>query len=379
MISRFLLPAALTLGVFTALQAATTPVPAPPQVGATAYLLVDFDSGAVLAEHNIDSPMPPASITKIMTSYVVYRELVTNAFTLDSEVPVSEKAWRMKGSRMFIEVGDKVSVEDLLRGVVIQSGNDASVALAEFVAGSEASFAEMMNLHARRLGMTNTRYRNSTGWPHPEHVTTARDIATITRALITEFPQYYETYAEKQFTYNGIPQYNRNKLLWRDATVDGVKTGHTEDAGYCLVSSARRDDMRLIAVVMGAKSEKRRAEASSTLLGYGFRFFETHKLYAADQSLSEIRVWRGAQETLPVGLREDLFVTIPRGQYKQLDAALQVGETVTAPTSRYQSLGKVRVTLGEQLIEERPLLALQEIAQGNLWQRARDSVLQMFR
>jgi len=378
MINRSILFACLIAGSGATLQAATVPVPAPPQVAANAYLLMDFDSGKVLAEHNIDATIPPASITKIMTSYVVYHELAKNSFTPDSQVPVSKKAWQMKGSRMFIEVGNKVSVTDLLRGVVIQSGNDASVALAEYVAGSEEAFAQMMNIHAQRLGMGSTVYRNSTGWPDEGHLTSARDIATLSRALITEFPDHYQTYAEREFTFNGIVQYNRNKLLWRDDSVDGVKTGHTQEAGYCLVSSAKRGDMRLIAVVLGAQSEDTRAAASRKLLGYGFRFYETHKLYSADQSLSEIRVWKGEAESLPIGLREDLFVTIPRGQYKKLDAALQVGDATTAPTSRYQSLGKVRVTLDDQLVEERPLLALQDIAEGNLWQQARDTVLLLF-
>ncbi|MDH3451758.1 MAG: D-alanyl-D-alanine carboxypeptidase [Gammaproteobacteria bacterium] len=378
MINRLILCACLSACPGALLHAAVTAVPGPPQIDAKAYLLVDFDSGRVLAEHNIDEATAPASITKIMTSYVVYQELAKDSFTLETLVPVSKKAWRMKGSRMFIEVGDKVSVADLLRGVVIQSGNDASVALAEHVAGSEESFVEIMNSHAQRLGMAGTVYRNSTGWPDEGHFTTARDIATLSRALIEEFPEQYATYAEKEFTFNGIVQYNRNKLLWRDSSVDGVKTGHTEEAGYCLVSSAKRDDMRLIAVVLGAGSEDARAAASRKLLGYGFRFFETYKLYSADQSLGEIRVWKGAVGTLPMGLREDLFVTIPRGQYKKLDAALQVGEGTTAPTSKYQSLGKVRVTLDDQLLEERPLLALREIARGNLWQQARDTVLQFF-
>ncbi|MDH3713232.1 MAG: D-alanyl-D-alanine carboxypeptidase [Gammaproteobacteria bacterium] len=378
MIDKLVLFLCLTVGTSTTLLAATAPVPAPPQVAANAYLLVDFDSGKVLAERNIDHAIPPASITKIMTSYVVYHELAKNSFALDSLVPVSKKAWRMKGSRMFIEVGDKVSVADLLRGVVIQSGNDASVALAEYVAGSEESFAEIMNIHAQRLGMSNTVYRNSTGWPDGEHVTTARDIVTLSRALIAEFPEHYETYAEREYTFNGIVQYNRNKLLWRDDSVDGVKTGHTQEAGYCLVSSAKRGDMRLIAVVLGAQSEDARVAASRKLLGYGFRFFETHKLYSADQSLSEIRVWKGTAETLAIGLRKDLFVTIPRGQYKKLDAALQVSDAATAPARKYQSLGKVRVTLDGELVEERPLLALQDIAEGNLWQQARDTVLLLF-
>lgn len=379
MINKIVLFLCLTVGAGTTLLAAPAAVPAPPQVAASAYLLVDFDSGKVLAAHNVDAAIAPASITKIMTSYVVYQELAKNSFALDSLVPVSKKAWRMKGSRMFIEVGKKVSVADLLRGVVIQSGNDASVALAEFVAGSEESFVEIMNIQAQRLGMSNTVYRNSTGWPDEEHVTTARDIVTLSRALIAEFPDHYETYAEKEFTFNGIVQYNRNKLLWSDDSVDGIKTGHTQEAGYCLVSSAKRDDMRLIAVVLGAQSEEARATASRRLLDYGFRFFETHKLYSADQSLSEIRVWKGAAESLPIGLRNDLFVTIPRGQYKKLDAALQVGEATTAPTRKYQSLGKVRVMLDDQLVEERPLLALRDIAEGNLWQQARDTVLLLFR
>lgn len=357
---------------------AQSAIPAAPEIPARAYLLMDHDSGRVIAEREPDMRIPPASITKMMTSFVVYRELAKGSFSLDSLVPVSEKAWRMKGSRMFIEVGNEISVRDLLSGVVIQSGNDASVALAEFVAGSEDAFADYMNIVAGELGMNGTNYHNSTGWPDAEHYTTARDIAALSRALIREFPDHYRVYSQKEYTFNGIVQYNRNKLLWRDDTVDGIKTGHTEEAGYCLVSSALRDGMRLVAVVLGADSEDQRAQASRALLGYGFRFFESHKLYAAGQPLSEVRIWSGEREQLQLGLRDDMFVTIPRGRYKELAAAIQVNEVIVAPTGKFDPHGAVRVTLGEELLQEQPLLALDAVPEGSLWQRARDSVLRYF-
>ncbi len=370
--------AALVLVWCLAPAQAQNAIPSAPEIPARAYLLLDHDSGRILAEREPDQRIAPASITKMMTSYVVYRELAKGAFTLDTLVPISEKAWRMKGSRMFIEVGEQVSVRDLLSGVVIQSGNDASVALAEFVAGSEEAFADYMNIVARELGMNDTSYRNSTGWPDAEHYTTARDIATLSRALIRDYPEQYRTYAQKEYTFNGIVQYNRNKLLWRDDSVDGIKTGHTEEAGYCLVSSALRDGMRLIAVVLGADSEEQRAQASRALLGYGFRFFETHKLYAGGQALSEVRIWSGEREQLRLGLREDMYVTIPRGRYSSLAAAIRVDEAIVAPTGKFDRHGAVRVMLGDELLHEQPLLALESIAEGGLWQRARDAVLRYF-
>ena len=352
--------------------AATLPVPKPPAIGAEAYLLQDFHSGQVLAEKNIDARMEPASITKIMTAYAVFKELRAGQLSLDDMVRVSEKAWRTQGSRMFIEVGKQVSVEDLLQGLIIQSGNDASVALAEHVAGSEEAFAGLMNRYARELGMTGTHFVNSYGWPHADHYTTARDIAILASQLIEEFPEYYHWYTQRQFTFNGITQHNRNRLLWRDASVDGLKTGHTDSAGYCLVTSAQREDMRLITVVLGTRSEEARAVASQSLLNYGFRFFETHKLYAAGDELTQARVWKGAREQAPLGLGNDLHVTIPRGQYGRLDASMTLDSRILAPVQSGQVLGSVHVRLGERLVAEQPLLALSDVEEGSFWQRLVD-------
>ncbi|MFM1892112.1 MAG: D-alanyl-D-alanine carboxypeptidase, partial [Pseudomonadota bacterium] len=283
----------LLLLLCSASAVAAPPVPAPPTVAGTGHLLLDMHSGRVLAESNADARLEPASLTKIMTAYVVFRELQHGNLKLEDQALISEKAWKTPGSRMFIEVGKRVSVGDLLNGMVIQSGNDASVALAEHIAGSEDTFAGLMNEHSRRLGMQNTHFVNATGLPHEDHYTTPRDIAKVTIATIREFPELYKLYAVKEFVWNDIKQPNRNLLLWRDDSVDGVKTGHTEAAGYCLVSSAAREGMRLVAVVMGTSSENARAKESLSLLNYGFRFFETHRLYAAGDALVRTRVWKG--------------------------------------------------------------------------------------
>ncbi|HEY9051486.1 MAG TPA: D-alanyl-D-alanine carboxypeptidase family protein [Gammaproteobacteria bacterium] len=361
-----------------AVQSAVSPVPAPPKLAANSYLLIDFNSGRILAEKNIDEKIEPASITKLMTAYVVYKEMEMGRLTLDEQVTVSKKAWEMGGSKMFIEVGKQVSVRDLLNGLVIQSGNDATIALAEHIAGSENVFADYMNQYARSLGMNDTHFVNSTGWPHKEHLTTARDIATLAKAVIQEFPERYKLYSEKEFTYNGIRQYNRNKLLWQDKTVDGVKTGHTETAGYCLVASAERDDMRLISVVLGTRSEKIRADVSQSLLSYGFRFYESNKLYAAGENINQARVWKGELEQLGVGLLEDLYVTIPRGQYKSLDAVMEINKNIEAPVEKGQQLGMVRVLLNNDEILSRPLVALQAVDKGSLWQRTKDQIIKLF-
>ncbi|MDH5767125.1 MAG: D-alanyl-D-alanine carboxypeptidase [Gammaproteobacteria bacterium] len=360
-------------------EAVVSPVPAPPKQPAKSYLLIDFNSDSVLAEKNIDQQIEPASITKLMTAYVVYKELDAGRLSLDESVTVSEKAWRMGGSKMFIEVGKKVRLGDLLKGLVIQSGNDAAVALAEHIAGSESTFADYMNQYAQSLGMTKTNFVNSTGWPHRNHRTTARDIAALGKAIIKEFPHHYALYSEKKFTFNGIPQYNRNKLLWRDKTVDGMKTGHTESAGYCLISSAKRDDMRLIAVVLGTRSEKARADVSQSLLSYGFRFYESNRLYAAGEGLNQTRIWKGENENLSLGLKDDLHVTIPRGQYKYLDAVMDVNKDIIAPVAKGQQLGTVKVMFDGEEILSRPLVALQSVAEGSIWQRTKDQIIQLFR
>jgi D-alanyl-D-alanine carboxypeptidase (penicillin-binding protein 5/6) len=347
------------------------PIPAAPQIGAESYLLMDFNSGRILVEQNADMRVEPASITKLMTAYVVFGELLEGKITLEETVSVSENAWRTGGSRMFIEPSMEVTVEDLLRGMVIQSGNDASVALAEHVAGTEAAFASLMNHFAAQLGMQGTHFLNATGLPDPEHYTTARDVAILSRATIRDFPDYYSWYSEKEFTFNGIRQHNRNTLLWRDPAIDGLKTGHTEAAGYCLAASAKRDGMRLISAVMGSASESARASESQTLLNYGFRFFETVQLYQAGQELARARVWKGLVEEVTLGIGEELFVTIPRGRYDDLEAQVQMEPQLTAPLEAGVVVGQIAVRLDGELVAERDLLTLSPVEEagffGSTW------------
>jgi len=373
---RYLLPL-LCAAAFGSSQAAL-PIPSPPEVAGTGHLLIDHHSGRVLAESNADARLEPASLTKIMTGYVVFRELQEGNISLEDQVVVSRKAWKTPGSRMFIEVNKKVSVDELLHGMIIQSGNDASVALAEHVAGSEETFAALMNSHAQRLGMTASNFRNATGLPDDDHYTTAQDMARLTSATIEEFPEYYAWYKIKEYTYGGIKQPNRNQLLWRDKSVDGVKTGHTEAAGYCLVASAERDGMRLISVVMGTNSVSERTAESQALLNYGFRFFESHKLYGQGQAVSRVRIWKGAQSELPVGPAADVYATIPRRQYDNLSSQMELDPAITAPVSRGQRLGRVVVSLQEQQVAEVPLVALEDVAEGGIWPTVRDNVLLWF-
>ena len=371
----------LLVGSFLLLQSALAApglVPAPPRIAAKAWLLTDFHSGRVLAEHNADERVEPASLTKMMTAYVVLSELEKGTIGENDEVLVSEKAWRMQGSKMFIEVGKRVPVHELLKGMVIQSGNDASVALAEHVAGSEDAFVDLMNLYAKRLGLTHTHFANATGWPHPDHYTTARDLAKLAAALIRDFPEHYDLYKEKEYTWNNIRQFNRNRLLWMDERVDGVKTGHTESAGYCLVASAAQGDMRLISVVLGTASDNARASASRKLLNYGFRFYETFLLHKADEPLTEMRIWKGEQEMLPLGLAEDLYITIPRGQRKKVKASMTVQQQLVAPARKGQPYGEVTIKLGDEILAQKPLVALQDVPEGSLWRTLVDSVLLMF-
>ena len=356
------------------LLAAPLPLPAPPSLSAKSYILMDFNSGYILAESDADKRVEPASITKLMTAYIIFGELKADRLHLDDKITISKKAWRMPGSRTFVEVNSRVPVEVLLKGLIVQSGNDATVALAEHIAGSEETFASLMNQFAQKLGLTGTHFVNSTGLPNPEHYSTARDIATLARAIIRDFPEYYKYYSIKKFVYNGIPQYNRNKLLWRDKTVDGMKTGHTESAGFCLVSSATREDMRLIAVVLGDKSEDARAASSGSLLNYGFRFFETRKLYAAGQTLKEAPVLKGMQDKVTLGIEQPLYVTYPRGAYKRLNASVDIMPEIIAPTEKNQRLGTLNITMDDKVIAERPLVALQEVPEGGFWTRMVDSV-----
>ena len=353
-------------------------IPRPPEVDAKAHFLIDMHSERVLSEDGAEERVEPASLTKMMTSYVVFSEMARGKFELGDQVLVSEKAWRMKGSRMFIEVGKRVSVEALLMGLIVQSGNDAAVALAEHTAGDESTFADLMNRHARRLGMTGSHFTNASGLPGPDHYTTARDMALIAAALIRDFPEYYPWNAVREYEYGGIKQRNRNSLLFRDESVDGLKTGYTKKARYCLVASAEREGMRLIAVVMGAKSGRARARIAQSLLDYGFRFYETRRVYASEEKVTEVRVWKGDAERLALGLDRNLYVTVPRGRYGEIDAKMEIATRLVAPVRAGEQQGVLRLVLGEELAVERPLIALNDVEEGNLWRKVSDHVRLMF-
>lgn len=350
------------------------PIPAPPQIAASSYILMDFETGEVIAESNADALVEPASITKLMTSYVVFHAIEDGLIGTSDSVRVSEKAWRADGSRMFIEVNTEVLVDDLLRGMIVQSGNDASIALAEHVAGSEEAFVSLMNQYADMLGMSNSHFENTTGLPDAGHITTARDTALIAQAIIREFPQWYAIYAEREFTYDEIRQPNRNGLLWRDDSVDGLKTGHTDAAGYCLVSSAQRSGMRLIAAVMGAPSSNSRLDSSQALLNYGFRFYETRRLFSAGDEVSQSRVWKGAAEVVPIGVVDDIDVTVPRGREDALVADADIRMQLVAPVEPGEIVGTLRLSWEGEVMREVPLVTLGEVAQGSLWKRIVDEV-----
>lgn len=354
------------------------PAATPPSIAGSGHLLLDMGSNQVLSASNIDDRLEPASLTKILTAYVVFREIKRGHIALSDMVLVSEKAWRVEGSRMFIEVGKQVSVEDLLKGMIIASGNDAAVALAEHTAGSEEAFANLMNEHAQRLGMTNSNFMNASGLPGAEHYTTPSDIARVTIAQIREFPEWYRWYAVKEFTFNDITQPNRNQLLWRDESVDGVKTGHTSSAGYCLVSSAKRDDMRLVSVVMGTDSEAQRATETQKLLGYGFRFFENQPLYRAGDTVQNVRIWKGQTETLAVGVASDLSLTVPRGRSGDTQAQLMLNGMLQAPVSRGQTVGVIEVINAGKVIRRVPAVALADVGEAGIFGQLVDSVFMLF-
>ncbi|WPL19921.1 D-alanyl-D-alanine carboxypeptidase DacC precursor [Thiorhodovibrio winogradskyi] len=373
------LPVALPTALQAAPQSATTLVtPQPPELEAGGYVLMDFGSGKILVELNADERLAPASLTKIMTAYVVFSELAAGHLALDEDALISENAWRTGGSKMFIEVGKRVRIEDLLKGMIVQSGNDASVALAEHIAGSESAFADMMNAEAARLGMTGSHFTNAPGLPDPVHYTTPRDIAILTRAMIQDFPDYYGWYSQQEFTYNNIRQYNRNSLLRQDPSVDGVKTGHTEEAGYCLVASAKRNDQRMISVVMKTESTKARTRDSLALLNYGFRFFETIDLFPANKPVESLRIWKGESKALPVGPASKLSISIPRGSYEQIVTRLEVPPDITAPVEQGQRVGDIVVTLNDEELHRVPLVALEAVPRGGLIRRASDTVLIWF-
>jgi len=354
-------------------------IPAPPKISASSYILMDFDSGKILIEENTHKKLSPASLTKMMTVYVIAAELEKGTISLFDEVIVSRKAYETLGSRMFIEIDDKVKLEDLLLGVIVQSGNDASVALAEHVSGSEEVFTNLMNQHALHLGMKDTNFANSTGLPVKdlEHKTTAYDLAILARALIKNFPKIYGLHKIKEFSYgrdHPIKQYNRNKLLWRDKSVDGIKTGHTDEAGYCLVASALRDDMRLISVVMGASGENARAKASQTNLNYGYRFYETHKLYKKNDIVTDVRIWKANVETMQLTVKDDFYITIPRGQYDRLELVIEIDKKVIAPIEQGELKGALKILLSDENIATAPLLARTSISKGNIFNQLKDEI-----
>lgn len=359
-------------------QAHANMIPAPPQIPARSYIVMDAATGQVILAKNEHDRYPPASLVKIMTSYIVELELIKGNLSEDEMVSISEKAWRTGGSRMFIQEGRQVRLYDLLRGVIISSGNDSSVALAEHVAGSERAFADLMNQHAARLGMNNTNYENATGLPSENQYSSAYDLALLSRALIEDSQQYYPIYAEKYFEFNDIRQPNRNRLLWRDDSVDGIKTGHTSEAGYCLVASAVRDNMRLITVVMGSDSEETRAQETQQLLNYAFRFYESVPLYTAGQTLSQQRIWGGNIDELQLGVAENLALTIPRGQQDNLEIVLDLPRDIQAPIAQGQMIGKVLVSLEGEMLSETPLVAMQAVEKGGLFKRIWHSVLKFF-
>ncbi len=355
--------------VFSFSSHAETMIPKPPSLNASAWILVDAESGAVLAEHNSDERLPPASMTKMMTSYIAVHEIMEGKVSEDTMVPISVNAWKKGGSKMWVREGTEVPLIDLLRGIIVQSGNDASIAVAEYFAGSETAFAGWMNQYAQNFGMTSTNFENSTGWPAEGHLTTARDLSTLALHIINDHPEYYSLYAEKYFEYNDIRQPNRNQLLWRDASVDGLKTGHTEEAGYCLTASAKKDQTRLISVVMGTSSETARTQETQKLLAYGFRYFETHKLYSAGETLSTEQVWLGKTDKVTLTLADDLYLTLPRGSIDELQADIVTPDYPEAPIKAGDQVGTLSIRIGDEVLAERPLVAAQDVEEAGFFGR----------
>ncbi len=363
---------------FSSLTLAAVIIPKPPVLDATAYILMDADSGEVLVEHNSGERLPPASMTKMMTSYIAVHEIIEGNVTEDTMVPISVTAWKKGGSKMWVREGTEVKMIDLLRGIIVQSGNDASIAVAEYFAGSESAFAGWMNQYAQEFGMFDTNFENATGWPAEGHLTTARDLALLAKHIIKDHPTYYGLYAEKYFEYNDIRQPNRNKLLWRDPSVDGLKTGHTEEAGYCLAASAKRDNTRLIAVVMGTRSEEARARETQKLLGYGFRYFETHKLYSKGDVLATEKVWLAKQDTVDLVVADDIYMTLPRGSRDELVAEVVSPDYPEAPLSAGQGVGSLTLKMGEDVLGKHDLVAATEIEESGFFGRLFGSIKLFF-
>ena len=351
-------------------------IPEAPSIAAKAYVLMDHNSGIILAANNENEKRSPASLTKLMTSYVVFKRLKEEFITLDDEVKISEKAWRTGGSKSFIEVGKMIKLEDLLKGMIIQSGNDASVALAEHVAGSEGTFVLFMNDYAQQIGMENTRFENASGLPHDDQYTTAKDIALLSSAMIREFPVYYEWYSQKEFTYNNITQTNRNKLLFTDSTVDGLKTGWTQKAGYCLVTSANRVDMRLISVVLGSDSPAIRTSETEKLLDYGFRFFETQSV---NDISHQVRVYKSEKANIKVGVADSSFLTLPRNQFRYTTQTINLNQDLIAPINQGEQVGELVVSFNDQNIATLPLIALENAAEAGFISKMIDTIKLLFR
>ena len=348
-------------------------VPKAPKLNLSSYILIEASTNTVIAEFNSDNQIAPASMTKVMSGYVIADQIANGSISLDDKVLISEKAWKTGGSKMFIEAGKRVSVEDLLSGIVIQSGNDATIAMAEYVAGSEEGFVDFMNAYASELGLTNSLFQNSTGFSDPNHFSSAKDLAKLTQALINNFPDHYATYKEKEFTFSGIRQLNRNKLLWRDDSVDGVKTGHTDSAGFCLISSAQRNDMRLIAVVAGSESENERLTASQRLLEYGFRFYATQKLVSQEIKVTTAKVWGGKTNEVALGSTKDIYLTLPRSEFKNIKANYQFNNNLQAPIKIGQMIGSIEFTSNDRVVLSAPLVAIETVEAkgffGMLWSR----------
>ncbi len=353
-------------------------IPTPPSLNAKAYILIDINSGKIITEKNSETRLPPASLTKLMTLYVTSNALSHQQVKLDDKVRISKKAWKTGGSRMFVKEGEQVSIENLLKGIIVDSGNDACVALAEHLSGSEEGFADLMNDQAQQLGMAQSHFTDSTGLPNANHYSTAKDLAILGRALINDYPQYYHWYKQKWFTYNGIRQPNRNRLLWRDSHIDGMKTGHTDQAGYCMVSSAQHDNMRLLAVVLGSPNETARADDNERLLNYGFRFYETHRLYNNQQPVTEARIYKGDQNNIKLGLLKEEYVTIPAGQYQRLTVRTKLPAQLEAPISKNQKVGELIILFDGKQIDSEALYALEDIHAGGLFKRSKDSLAMTF-
>ncbi len=373
-----ILPVLLLLATSVTAHAAAQPVPPPPTLEARAWILVDQQSGQVLAGHRATEPVEPASITKLMTAYAVFKALKEGKLKLDTQVAISEHAWRSEGSRTYLELNSRVPVEVLIQGMIVQSGNDATIALAEAIAGTEDTFAALMNQYAERLGMAHSHFQNATGLPGDNHKMSPADIAKLTRAIIREFPEYYRWYSQREFTWNNIRQSNRNGLLARDPSVDGVKTGMTDAAGYCLVSSAKRDGMRLIAVVTGTKSMKAREDASLALLNYGFNFYETRVLKKGRTELAVQRIYEARDGHAPVGLAEDLVVTLPRGQMDRVEYRIELARRVFAPLTKSDRVGVLRALADGKVIAEAALQPVEDVPRGNIFRRIWDTILSWF-